>query len=180
VLFTFGDNDTFPSGGPGSGGVRKDVTVICLALAETDWYMRQMRENPTRAFEPESAPAMWRSYPVGTRPDWHLHSMSDEDILNAVPQLLPRDVSLRIGTQDVTLKKDSPLYGKDFCRSAYCRRNFSTPAAGLGLSAAGQHFGLNNLLVQRGIGIYLDTSRPDSLIRGTISCGCCSRRWTFR
>ena len=163
VLFTFGDNDTFPLWWAQEvAGVRRDVTVICLALAETDWYMRQMRENPTRAFEPATAPPMWQKFPVGNRPDWKLHSMSDEDIANAIPQLLGNDVRLRIGTQEVTLKKDSPLYGKDFLVIRVLQENFGRRPLVWALSASGTHFGLNHLLVQRGIGIYLDTQPPDS------------------
>jgi len=163
VLFTFGDNDTFPLWWAQEvAGVRRDVTVICLALAETDWYMRQMRENPTRSFEPATAPPMWQKFPVGNRPDWKLHSMSDEDIANAIPQLLGNDVRLRIGTQEVTLKKDSPLYGKDFLVIRVLQENFGRRPLVWALSASGTHFGLNHLLVQRGIGIYLDTQPPDS------------------
>ena len=44
LIFTNGDNDTFPLlVSSGSGGIRRDVVVAVTSYLNTDWYVKQLR-----------------------------------------------------------------------------------------------------------------------------------------
>lgn len=179
VLFTNGDNDTFPLWYLQEvEGIRRDVTVIVGQYLFTQWYPRQLQEltqpGRQRPFEPDERVAgLYHASGMPARP---VLSLAPEDIDRIQGAATQQDANVRLGPVVVQYPRGTYLNRGDQVALAIIRDSISERpiyfawtggiVRSLGLQDYGVRQGLATRLVLRDIEADKRFVRADAALGG--------------
>jgi hypothetical protein len=135
---------------------------VCLALANTDWYMRQLRDAPVRPVDQVALPPVWRGA-VKPPPNWPLHTMSDSAIATAMMgYAVGQTQELKLGPLTRKLEAGTYLLPNEILSLSVVQQNVGRRPVVWAITAGREFAGLGEYVIQQALGFALQTGKPDT------------------